>query len=659
MKSKLRNLLLAAMAITLFASCSNIALDDASVESSETSDKCVLTIDYEDLEGILPETSLKQSARTIDPGIYTVADTTVFKIKGFSNRGTQLTERVLSFEADPAGGKKASVPLSYDEWNLTLSAYEGTNEILRGVTTVNLKKAPPAKLTFSLSTKNVETDGGLSLTVNGLNSSVKSYTAGLYDVNTDGLKYNLLTDENGVALADGKDLAAGTTSVTLSKTDIAPGSYIFKFIPYNNTVANKASREDLTPWSDGITVAPGRTTTAAITLTIMEKPNAPLGFNAVLVNSSKEDNDNYYTVKLSWTDNSPNEENFVLRIYEADGTEADDADLTVDGAQTALDKILVDSKKVAEFDKNFYGNDDYWVSGTLGMSTSSCEIRLPTGHLYEMTLAAKNRAGESDVLRRAAPAATIDTTVYTAFAADKRVNLQKITYVLLGGTRTVTTAAADPSGTPTVTTSTYDIVDYRIFDNAYTPWEPNDSTDKLSYKNHPWSSWVEKANSSTAASWSGFQDKIVYASYNQNLIVDYSIVNEYMTLQVTPSVAASLTGASLSGTTLTLDSKTNADIFDGDITFTISDTAKQKTGALDASNNPVYEDVTIDASKCQKIVLYINGVKVGERVGEHSYTCNLNSFNAVGTYNVSVVGQFNGREYSCTTLALEVNIIVE
>ena len=51
MKSKLRNLLLAAMAITLFASCSNIALDDASVESSETSDKCVLTISYEDLEG--------------------------------------------------------------------------------------------------------------------------------------------------------------------------------------------------------------------------------------------------------------------------------------------------------------------------------------------------------------------------------------------------------------------------------------------------------------------------------------------------------------------------------------------------------------------------------------------------------------------------------
>ena len=50
MKSKLRNLLLAAMAITLFASCSNIALDDASVQSSESSDKCVLTISYDDLE---------------------------------------------------------------------------------------------------------------------------------------------------------------------------------------------------------------------------------------------------------------------------------------------------------------------------------------------------------------------------------------------------------------------------------------------------------------------------------------------------------------------------------------------------------------------------------------------------------------------------------
>ena len=226
---------------------------------------------------------------------------------------------------------------------------------------------------------------------------------------------------------------------------------------------------------------------------------------------------------------------------------------------------------------------------------------------------------------------------------------------------TVTTAnAADPSGDPTVTTSTYDIVDYRIFDNTYTPWEPNSTDDKLSYKNHPWSAWVEKANTATAASWSGFQDKIVYASYNQNLIVDYSIVNEYMTLQVTPGVSTSLTGASISGNVLTLDSTANADIFDGDITFTISDTAKRKTGALDANGDPVYEDVTIDAANtCQKISLYINGVKVGERVGEHSYTCSLNSFNAVGTYNISVVGQFNGKEYSCTTLSLGVNIVVE
>ena len=657
MKSKLRNLLLAAMAITLFASCSNIALDDASVESSETSDKCVLTISYEDLEGILSQESVNNASRTIDPGKYAPAAGTTFKISGYTNRNTTLAETVLTFADDPNGGKKASVSLSYDEWFLTLSAYEGTKEILRGVTTVDLKKAPPAKLTFSLSTKNVETDGGLSLTVSGLNSSVKSYTAGLYDVNTDGLKYNLLTDENGAVLADGKDLAAGTTSVTLSKTDIAPGSYVFKFVPYNDTVANKAAREDLTPWSDAITIAPGRTTTASITLTIMETPDAPTGFNAVLVDSSIADKDDYYTVKLSWADNSSNEENFVLRIYESDGTEADDdaTDPTITEPKTALEKILVDSKKIAEFDKNFYGNADYWVSKTLGMSTTNCEIRLRTGHLYEMTLAAKNRAGESAACSRIAPASV--AAGYTAFAANKRVNLQKITYNLVGGTYT------SASGS-----STADVVDYRVYDTSYTLWEPaGTDTDKIIYKNHPWSGWIEKSNTPASvaqtATLTGFADKTVYAQYNQALTIGYSIIDEYMTLQVTPSVAESVTGASLSGNTLTLDTTENADIFEGDITFTISNTAKRATGEVDENGAPEFENVTIDSTECQKIAVYIDGDKIGERVksntNANSYTCSLNYFNSVGTHNVSVVGQFNGNEYSCAVLPITVSIVVE
>ena len=140
MKSKLRNLLLAAMALTLFAGCSNIALNDAAVEGSDAGDKCVLTISYSDLEGILSESSASANgnARTIDPGKYTEGTNTTFKIKGISARNTVHNEEEIEFEGSE-NERKATIALEYDDWKLTLSVYEGTKEILRGVTTVDLR----------------------------------------------------------------------------------------------------------------------------------------------------------------------------------------------------------------------------------------------------------------------------------------------------------------------------------------------------------------------------------------------------------------------------------------------------------------------------------------------------------------------------------------
>ena len=669
MKSKLRNLLLAAMALTLFAGCSNIALNDAAVEGSDAGDKCVLTISYSDLEGLLTETSEERSARTIDPGEYTKSNATKFRISGKTNRNTTFTKE-LNFSSSSTD----TVTLSYDEWSLTLIAYElesdDTTEkvILQGNTTVDLRKSVPASLTFKLSTKGVTTEGGLNLTVKGITNVVKSYKAGLYDINTDECKY-LLGDADVVAA----DISSGKTfTQTIDDTPVTkfvPGSYIFKFIPYNDVkpVANATdSREDLTPYSDVITIAPGRTTTAEVTISVMSKPQKPTGFSASLVKSSEKDKDNYYTVFLNWADNSSNEESFVLRIYESNGTEEDDPDLNAEGARTALQKMTL----LKEFDsltfqqpgdENIFGDDvnKYWVSGTLGMSTTKCQINLPTGHLYEMTLAAKNRAGESEVCSRVTPIiADSDADKFLAFTADKRVNRQKITYNLLEGVY---------KENATATPVTKFIFDYRTYDTAYSLLSiasPATLVKKVGNKEYSFVKWVEKANSSSAASLGAndYKDKIVYASYDADLTVGYEIVNEYMTLQITPSVT-DVAGATYTetGTKLVLDTTATNFSYNNEIIFTIANKAIHKTGEVDADGNPETEEVTIDTSKCEKIAVWVDGSKIGEKAepGVDSYECNLNTFCNEKIYNIVVVATFDGKDYSCNPIKLDVHIIVE
>ena len=46
----------------------------------------------------------------------------------------------------------------------------------------------------------------------------------------------------------------------------------------------------------------------------------------------------------------------------------------------------------------------------------------------------------------------------------------------------------------------------------------------------------------------------------------------------------------------------------GNIKFTVSATAKRRTG-VDENNNPAYENVTIEPAECQKIIVYVDGKK--------------------------------------------------
>lgn len=606
MSGKLKYLLLAALAVMLFAGCSNIALNDASAEGSDAAKKCYLTIGLKDSESIMFQSTANSISRTIDPGKYDVdSNTTTYKIEGFSARNAKLPLTAVTF--DNTHKAEDAVALEYDVWYLTLHAYNAAGkEILRGVTSVDLTKAV-AEIEFELSTKGVPTEGGLALTVKGVTTAVKSYKAGLYNINTDTLEV-LLADENLAAPAD--------ISITkdITTDPVAPGSYIFKFIPYNDTKENASSREDLTPWSDIITIAPGRTTTKTVTITVMQAPAAPSGFTASLVDASEDDKDDMYTVLLEWTDNSVNEENFVLRIYESDGTEAD------------LDAIYAKSP-VAEFDKDFYRFDNaYWVSGTLGMSTKSCEIKLPTGHLYEMTLSAKNRAGESAACSRGSSASFADTV---------RVNRQKITYNLMGGTYTEDATAATP------VPSTDNIVDYVTYNGTATAIEAIAAPATLVYNDHPWTKWVTLPNGSVEITVApDYKDIMVYASYNLNVNLKFNVADEYKTLVVTAACSASGAVYTAASSKLELDVTNNPTVTGGNITFTIADTDKAGNAL------PV----------CDKIILLVNGNVAGARDNEMVYNYSLNNFKTSGVYNITVIGEIGGTYYSGDPIALTVDI---
>ncbi len=687
MKSKLRNLLLAAMALTLFAGCSNIALNDAAVEGSDAGDKCMLTISVKDF---FAQDSEERSARYIAPDKLKSNEIKKFRIEGTSDRGL-----VLNLDGDVAttlddielSTGSAEIALEYDVWHLKLHAYNddnGDNEVLQGVTSIDLTKGivPTDGIVFTMSTKGVKTNGGLSLTVTGTNSSVMSYYAGLYDINTDALVKEL-ANENYTKRSDPDDeespmISKGTEAISIESTDdIAPGSYIFKFIPYNNTKENAAIREDLTPWSDVITIAPGRTTEKNITVTIMEKPSKPEGFTVSLVEESEEDNDEYYTVRLNWTDTSSNEENFVLRIYEATAT-ADYAN---------RDAIL--AKTPVVFEKNFYDNNSYWVKGTLGMSTTECDVRLPTGHLYEFTLTAKNRAGQSDVCYREASednatdklkgfaieAGTGDAKPYVT------VNRQKITYNLMGGTRITNVSSTDDI----VEYRTYGAADYvntlMVIDNSDgdANADPVVYPNKLIWEDHPFAGWTELPGDGSKItvipSTVAYNDIIVYASYDQNVNISYKIADEYKTLAIESSV---------SGTTVddidyaTLDSDNNkltlvttrevgegvnkkivsSGVTSGKIKFTIKGELKQKvengSPVVDADGNPVM--VTESWTSCDKIIILINGDVAGAKDKSLEYSYSLKNFKTSGVYNITVIAEVDGNYYSCDTIPLTVDL---
>lgn len=371
MKVSIKKLVLgSALIISLiFTGCSNFDLTDAKVNQTN-SGKCIVPVSINNFP----------STRQINPEQFAKDDLKKITIQGKSSSGYSLEEKELDFTSGTA-----TVALEYDLWELTLTAYkdtEGTLPVLSGNTYIDISNGG-TKISFSLSTTNVTTEGDVKLSCKYIltsnNADVTKITAGLYNR----LTKETILDKNG-----------NSTEINFEKNDektfeyevsnVAPGDYTFMITFYGNS-------KIIGNYSDILQIAPGNITKGELTIpdVILKKPEAPTNLKAFYVKNS-ETND-YYKLDLIWEDNSNNEDNFIITIFEY--TENDDS-------TPSVYKILGIEDDIDNEKEVFFTSNPTRVSGSILANNKEATLRLPTGKLFDISIQAQNYAGTSDYCNR-------------------------------------------------------------------------------------------------------------------------------------------------------------------------------------------------------------------------------------------------------------------
>ena len=530
MKGKLKVFLSAVMAILLFAGCSNIADLNKSVEGADADEKCVLTIGakgYEDL-------STQSGARTINPTAYTTSETfSKITIQGTSSNGVALPESALTFTSG-----EAKITLGYDIWYLTLTAYkslkvgsettESDHPVLMGRSVVNLKKGV-SEIKFVLSTEGVDTPGTLTLggDFSDVDDSVVHFTAGLYDIFTDALITGTEKAEVAVTKQDGYEASTDDTknkkNFAYTKTEVAPGRYMFKIKFFMNTAATGTPvYKQIGFWSDEVVIAPGRNTPgdgASVHLPniINTLPVSPSEFTVSYENDS--DAAGSYTAVLKWKDNSTNEENFVIKLMEYDAWAA-----TATPTKTIYLGVDQDPDTDPAPDEFAFYSSSWRKDGTLATSQTSCKLTLPAGKLFNFEIAAQNSIGKSAFVARDTtdPAAPTGCTLYPAA---NKVTRTRIVYDVVGGTITF----SDDSTKNNSYEKYYTYAGSDITLLTVGTGTGKDCKSIISAGHNPFTKWVAP-NDATGAEklvHTSWQNAIYKASYDQTYIVTYTIDDSY------------------------------------------------------------------------------------------------------------------------------------
>ena len=368
-----------------------------------------------------------QASRTILPTAFGLDSGLVFKLSGKSSNGTEITNK----KVDVDGNGKAEVSLSNALWELTLIAYKGSDAVLRGLASADLRNGGDS-VTFVMRPWG-DTPGTVKLETEVWTSdAVSSGTVGIYDYTTG--KEIFVDDITADELAAKK--------ITYTKGNLDAGEYNVKIYLKNS------DDEIIGFWNDLLVIDQGNISEKkGIVIRALAKPDAPTNFKATLVDNTasfaavtyKDDGTDgapsTYNVKFTWEDNSDNEDSFVivLREYDAAGTE-----------------IPYDGKPYKTYDYKSISDETY-KSGGLVCNRTEFIASVPTGRLFKAEIYAKNAAGDS---RTGAAGSEVglacvnDTTYFGTY-----LNQHYVQFALNDGTLAT-------SGTANFVGDYYNLIDY-------------------------------------------------------------------------------------------------------------------------------------------------------------------------------------------------------
>lgn len=492
--------------IMFLVGCANIEGNGTYIDNT-VGEKCELSI------------MLGSGVRSILPEEFNGSDL-FYTLEGKSVRGNILPITPLNF--DPITNE-AKIPLEYDTWELTLIAYkdaEHTLPVLKGFRVVDLTNGETL-IHFDLKTYDLTTLGEIALSGNFVDEedAVTKYYMILKNFET-----NEIIEERNVAHTGTK---ASPYPFSFTKQNLLPGTYLFavKFVK-ETTKDGNSIEEQIGYWSEIVVVDAGNDTTKddIVIDVIMRKPSVPTDLQALLIEDSKSKDT--YDVKLTWTDTSDNEENFVITVKEY----ADTTDL-VGTEYTLLDETFIEN--------------DIRVSGSLLAGNETCTITLPTGRLFEVVIQAENSIGISEECVRVD---ATDTTGFIGYKASNKINLMNITYNLNGGKLDL---AADLS-------KSNEYVEYYIYEGTNIPLleikDPEGAAyPKLTRNNNPWLRWATPEDPNTPVTTATFKNVYVKAIYDQTFIISYSIEG-YEDL-ARERVIATYDDATTQGTVETIEAK--------------------------------------------------------------------------------------------------------
>ena len=492
--------------IMFLVGCANIEGNGTYIDNT-VGEKCELSI------------MLGSGVRSILPEEFNGPDL-FYTLEGKSVRGNILPVTTLNF--DPITNE-AKIPLEYDTWELTLIAYkdaEHTLPVLKGFRVVDLTNGETL-IHFDLKTYDLTTLGEIALSGNFVDEedAVTKYVMTLKNFETDAIIEERPVEHTG----NGTD----EYPFTFAKQNLLPGTYLFavKFIKETTKDGNTVE-DQIGYWSEIVVVDAGNDTTKDDILidVIMRKPAVPTNLQALLIEDSKSKD--RYNVKLTWNDESDNEENFVITVKEY----ADETDL-VGTEYTLLDETFIEN--------------DIRVDGSLLSGNTSCIISLPTGRLFDVVIQAENSIGISAECARVD---ATDTTGFIGYKASNKINLMNITYDLDRGQLQL---AAD-------LTKTGEYLEYHIYKGTnITLLEIKDPLGaeypKLTKNNNPWLRWATPEDPNTPVTTATFKNVYVKAIYDQTFIISYSIEG-YEDL-ARERVIATYDDATTQGTVETIEAK--------------------------------------------------------------------------------------------------------